>query len=44
MEDGLGQIQIMNMLHEVRWKVVLGIEGSAQGNCYAPSTRSLPLS
>ncbi|KOC63985.1 hypothetical protein WH47_01300 [Habropoda laboriosa] len=32
------QIQITGVLHEVRWKLVLGIEGGAQGNCYTPFT------
>ena len=37
-----GQIQIIAVLHEVRWKLALGIEGSAQGNCYTPSARPRP--
>lgn len=31
-----GQIQITSVLYEVRWKLVLGIEGGAQGNCRTP--------
>ncbi|KYN34230.1 hypothetical protein ALC56_11337 [Trachymyrmex septentrionalis] len=29
-----GQVQITGALHGVGWKLVLGIEGGAQGNCY----------
>lgn len=29
-----GQVQITGSLHGVGWKLVLGIEGGAQGNCY----------
>lgn len=29
-----GQVQITGALHGVGWKLVLGIEGGVQGNCY----------
>jgi len=29
-----GQVQITGAMHGVGWKLVLGIEGGAQGNCY----------
>lgn len=29
-----GQVQITGALHGVGWKLALGIEGGAQGNCY----------
>lgn len=28
------QVQITGALHGVGWKLALGIEGDAQGNCY----------
>lgn len=38
-----GQVQITGALHGVGWKLVLGIEGGAQGNCYTANGVLPPL-